>query len=133
HFTSLEDEVDLRPDMKFHITINGIRFDCLLIEVKCPSSTSKNDLFKLSIETQFLLNRLIEHGANNCTVYGVLVYGFSCSVYKMTLVAPKVYLTVEVRQYFLPRCLEDFHVVVNTLSSFLQLRDLVYAILTVIK
>ncbi|KAI7903996.1 uncharacterized protein BX663DRAFT_506035 [Cokeromyces recurvatus] len=121
HFTSLEGEVGLRPDMKFHITINGIQIDCLLIEVKCPSSTSKDDLFKLSIEMQFILNRLIEHGANNCTVYGVLVYGFSCSMYKMTLVASKVYLMVQIRQCFLPRSSEDFHVVVNTLSSFLQL------------
>lgn len=52
--------------------------------------------------------------------------GFRCSVYKMTLVAPKVYLLVEIRQCFLPRCSEDFHVVANTLSSFLQLRDLLY-------
>lgn len=61
--------------MKFHITLDGFRFDCLLIEVKCPSSICKDDLFKLSIEMQFALNRLIEHGANNRTVYGVLVYG----------------------------------------------------------
>lgn len=52
--------------------------------------------------------------------------GFSCSVYKMTLVTPKVYVMVEVRRCFLPRCSKDFHILVNTLPSFLQLRDLVY-------
>lgn len=43
----------------------------------------------------------------------------------MNLVAPKVYTMVKIRMCFLPRCSEDFHVVINTLSSFLQLRDLV--------
>lgn len=75
HFTSLEGEVGLRPDMKFYTTIDGIRFDRLLVDVKCPNSTSGDDLFKLSIEMQFILNRFIEHGANNPVVYDVLVYG----------------------------------------------------------
>jgi hypothetical protein len=61
--------------MKFYTTIDGIRFDRLLIDVKCPNSTSGDDLFKLSIEMQFILNRFIEHGANNPVVYDVLVYG----------------------------------------------------------
>ncbi|KAI9485806.1 MAG: hypothetical protein EXX96DRAFT_645714 [Benjaminiella poitrasii] len=126
HFTSLEGEENFKPDMKCYTTIDGIRFDCLLIEVKCPSSTCGDDLLKLSIEMQFILNRFVEHSANNPAVYGVLVYGFICSMYKITLVAPKVYVTMKIRKCFLPRCSEDFHVAINTLSSFSQLRDLVY-------
>ncbi|KAG1446872.1 hypothetical protein G6F56_009436 [Rhizopus delemar] len=125
HFTSLEGEADFKPDMRFYTPIDGIRFDCLLFEVKCSNSTRGDDLFKLSIEMQFILNCFIEHGANNPVVYGVLVYGFSCSMYKMTLVAPKVYVMVKIRKCFLPRCSEDFHVAINTLSSFSQSRDLV--------
>ncbi|KAI9243517.1 hypothetical protein BY458DRAFT_561199 [Sporodiniella umbellata] len=125
HFTPLEGDSDLRPDMKFYSAIDGVRFDCLLLEVKCPRSTCKDDLYKLSVEMQLILNRFIENGANSPAVYGVLVYGFSCSIYKMNLVAPKAYTMVKIRTCFLPRCSEDFHVVVNTLSSFLQLRDLV--------
>ncbi|OAD77634.1 hypothetical protein PHYBLDRAFT_164535 [Phycomyces blakesleeanus NRRL 1555(-)] len=74
HFTSLEGESSLGPDTKFYKTIDGIRLDCLLIEVKCPNSTSDDDLFKLSIEMQYTLNRLVEHGVDNPDVYGVLVY-----------------------------------------------------------
>lgn len=125
HFTPLEGDSDLRPDMKFYSAIDGVRFDCLLLEVKCARSTCKDDLYKLSVEMQLILNRFIEHGANSPTVYGVLVYGFRCSIYKMNLVAPKVYTMVKIRTCFLPRCSEDFHIVINTLSSFLQLRDLV--------
>ncbi|KAL0090768.1 hypothetical protein F4703DRAFT_1970026 [Phycomyces blakesleeanus] len=99
HFTSLEGESSLGPDTKFYKTIDGIRLDCLLIEVKCPNSTSDDDLFKLSIEMQYTLNRLVEHGVDNPDVYGVLVYK--------------------------PRCSEDFHVIINTMSSFFQLRNLV--------
>jgi hypothetical protein len=75
YFTSLEGEAGLRPDMKFYTTIDRIRFDCLLIEVKCPNSTCEDDLFKLSIEMQYILNRFVEHGANNPIVFGVLIYG----------------------------------------------------------
>lgn len=71
HFTPLEGETNFKPDMKFYTTIDGIRFDCLLIEVKCPNSTCAEDFFKLSIEMQLVLNRFIEHGANNPVVYGV--------------------------------------------------------------
>lgn len=75
HFISLEGEAGLRPDMKFYTTIDGIRFDCLLIEVKCPNSTCGDDLFKLSIKVQFILDRFVEHGAHNPIIYDVLVYG----------------------------------------------------------
>ncbi|KAI9359854.1 hypothetical protein BD770DRAFT_419400 [Pilaira anomala] len=125
HFTALEGETNIRPDIKFHTIIDEKKFDCLLIEVKCPKSTSNDDLFKLSIEMQYALNRLVKCGASNPVTYGVLVYGFECSIYKMTLAGPKVYVMMKMKTCFLPRCFEDLHVVIHTISCFLQLRDLV--------
>ncbi|KAG2227521.1 hypothetical protein INT45_002206 [Circinella minor] len=125
HFTSLEGNMNIKPDIKFHISINGDKFDCLLFEVKCPRSSSEDDLFKLSVEMQYILNRLIEHGAANPVVYGVLVYGHTCSIYKMALVGPKVYVMIKMKVCFLPRSFEDLHVAIHTLSCFIQLRDLV--------
>ncbi|KAG1444796.1 hypothetical protein G6F46_011654 [Rhizopus delemar] len=75
HFTALEGDANLRPDIKFHTSIDRKKFDCLLVEIKCPKSTSDDDLLKLSIEMQYILNHLIEYGASNPVVYGVLVYG----------------------------------------------------------
>ncbi|KAG1371796.1 hypothetical protein G6F61_011609 [Rhizopus arrhizus] len=75
YFTALEGDANLKPDIKFHTSIDRKKFDCLLVEVKCPKSTSDDDLFKLSIEMQYILNRLVEYGASNHVVYGVLVYG----------------------------------------------------------
>ncbi|KAI8986361.1 hypothetical protein BDB01DRAFT_890877 [Pilobolus umbonatus] len=97
HFTALEGDTNLRPDIKFHTSIDRKKFDCLLIEVKCPKSTSDDDLFKLSIEMQYALNRLIGYGGSNPVVYGVLVYGYACSIYKMTLVGPKVYVMMKMK------------------------------------
>ncbi|EIE77308.1 hypothetical protein RO3G_02012 [Rhizopus delemar RA 99-880] len=123
HFTALEGDANLRPDIKFHTSIDRKKFDCLLVEIKCPKSTSDDDLLKLSIEMQYILNHLIEYGASNPVVYGVLVYGYACSIYKMTLVGPKVYVMMKMKTCFLPRCFEDLHVVIHTMSCFLQLRD----------
>ncbi|KAG1350172.1 hypothetical protein G6F62_003359 [Rhizopus arrhizus] len=75
YFTALEGDANLKPDIKFHTSIDRKKFDCLLVEVKCPKSTSDDDLFKLSIEMQYILNRLVEYGTSNPVVYGVLVYG----------------------------------------------------------
>lgn len=33
----------------------------------------RDDRFKLSVEMQHILNRLVEHGANNRDIFGVLV------------------------------------------------------------
>lgn len=43
----------------------------------------------------------------------------------MTLVAPKIYVMSKIKTRFLPRCFEDLHVIIHTISCFLQLRDLV--------
>jgi cAMP phosphodiesterase len=71
----LEGDANLRPDIKVHTSIDRKKFDCLLVEVKCPKSTSDDDLFTLSIEMQYILNHLVKYGASNPVVYGVLVYG----------------------------------------------------------
>lgn len=49
--------------------------DFLVIEVKCPNSNANDDHFKLTIELQILLNRLVNAGIDSPVVFGILVYG----------------------------------------------------------
>ncbi|KAG1384442.1 hypothetical protein G6F61_000455 [Rhizopus arrhizus] len=55
--------------------IKQYKMDFLVIEVKCPNSNANDDLFKLSIELQILLNRLVNVGIDFPVVFGILVYG----------------------------------------------------------
>ncbi|CEP17603.1 hypothetical protein [Parasitella parasitica] len=90
------------------------KMDFLVIEVKCPNSNANDDLFKLSIELQILLlNRLANIGVDYPMVFGVAVH------------APTMYRMVKFRSCFIPRDLNDFDVIRNTLASLSQLRDLV--------
>lgn len=47
-------------------------FDFLVFEVKCPNSAVKDDLFKISLELQLMINRMIANKVNNPVVYGAV-------------------------------------------------------------
>ncbi|RCH87202.1 hypothetical protein CU098_004834 [Rhizopus stolonifer] len=63
-----------KPDIKYSALIKQHKIDFLVIEVKCPNSNANDDLFKLSIELQILLNHLINVGIDSPVVFGILVY-----------------------------------------------------------
>ncbi|KAI9486885.1 MAG: hypothetical protein EXX96DRAFT_550939 [Benjaminiella poitrasii] len=90
-----------------------------------PNSNANDDLFKLSIELQILLNRLVNVGINFPVVFGTLFYGFNCDIFKMNLKAPVIYRIIKSRACFIPRDLNNFKVVRNILTSLSQLRSLV--------
>lgn len=50
-------------------------YDMLAFEAKRPNFTASNDLFKLSVELQFMLNGLVYSNIDNATVFGVLARG----------------------------------------------------------
>ncbi|RCH90887.1 hypothetical protein CU098_009988, partial [Rhizopus stolonifer] len=87
HFTFLIVNSDLKPD------------------VKCPNSVAKDDLFKMSLELQLMVNRMIANKVNKPVDYGVVGQGagFDYDVYRMELVAPLVYLLIKARSFYLPR------------------------------
>ncbi|GAA5812644.1 hypothetical protein MFLAVUS_006101 [Mucor flavus] len=59
HFTFLIGNSELKPDVKFSAKVGSSKFDFLIFEVKCPNSVPKDDLFKMSLELQFMINRMI--------------------------------------------------------------------------
>ncbi|CEG78117.1 hypothetical protein RMATCC62417_12770 [Rhizopus microsporus] len=59
--------------------IGSKKFDFLAFEIKCLKSTADDDLFKMSLELQFILNRLISCNVNQPVVYGVVGYGMAIS------------------------------------------------------
>ncbi|CAO3678056.1 unnamed protein product [Rhizopus stolonifer] len=124
HFTSLTGNSDLKPDVKYSAKIGSNIFDFLIFEVKCPNSVAKDDLFKMSLELQLMINRMVANKINNPVVYGVVVQGFGCDVYRMELVAPLVYLLIKVRSFYLPRSTCDLTVALTTIPTLLQLQQL---------
>ncbi|KAI9356844.1 hypothetical protein BD770DRAFT_100266 [Pilaira anomala] len=124
HFTFLIGNSDLKPDMKYSAKIGSIVFDFLIFEVKRPNSAAKGDLFKMSLELQFMINRMIDNNVSKPVVYGVVGQGFDFDVYKMELVAPLVYLLIKVRSFYLPRSTYDLTVALTTIPALLKLQQL---------
>ncbi|KAI9004277.1 hypothetical protein CLU79DRAFT_74488 [Phycomyces nitens] len=62
---------------------------------------------------------------NRLVNIGILVYHFKCEIFKMDLKAPAIYRMIRIRSCLIPRDLNDFDVIRNTLASLSQLRSLV--------
>ncbi|GAA5803435.1 hypothetical protein HPULCUR_008917 [Helicostylum pulchrum] len=75
HFTFLIGNSDLKPDVKYSAKIGSNIFDFLIFEVKCPNSVAKDDLSKMSLELQLMINRMIDNNVNKPVVYGVVGQG----------------------------------------------------------
>lgn len=60
NFTALIDNTDMKPDIKYKAIIGTTDFDFLVFEVKRPRSIAEDDLFKASIELQFMLNGMVK-------------------------------------------------------------------------
>ncbi|KAG1141905.1 hypothetical protein G6F37_007961 [Rhizopus arrhizus] len=94
NFTKLEGSSHIKPDIKYSAIIKQYKMDFLVIEVKCPNSNANDDLFKLSIEMQILLNRLVNVGIGFPVAYEFMVSiisCFNCDIFKMDLKAPAIY------------------------------------------
>jgi hypothetical protein len=50
----------MKPTVKYRARIGTTDFDFLIFKVKQPRSIAKDDLFKVSIELQLMLNRMVE-------------------------------------------------------------------------
>lgn len=65
----------MKPDVKYSAKIGSNIFDFLIFEVKCPNSVAKDDLSKMSLELQLMINRMIDNNVNKPVVYGVVGQG----------------------------------------------------------
>ncbi|KAI7898273.1 uncharacterized protein BX663DRAFT_546617 [Cokeromyces recurvatus] len=118
NFTALIGYTDMKPDIKYRARIGTADFDFLIFEVKQPRSIAEDGLFKVSIELQLMLNRMVKKK-----------YTTACclrSCYKrMELVAPLVYLFTKIQTLYIPRSVYDFHVLLGAIPALLQLEQLV--------
>jgi hypothetical protein len=73
NFTALIGNNDLKPDVKYKARIGATDFDFLVFEVKRPSSIAEDALFKVSIELQLMINRILKENIKQPVVYGVVV------------------------------------------------------------
>lgn len=60
NFTALIGNTDMKPDIKYKARIGTTDFGFLVFEVKRPRSFAEDDLFKASIELQFMLNGMVK-------------------------------------------------------------------------
>lgn len=68
----------MKPDTKYSARIVGQKFDFLASEVKNYKSLAGNNRFKMSLELQFMINRLIKNNINNPIVYGPVSHSIYC-------------------------------------------------------
>ncbi|KAI7869890.1 hypothetical protein BDF14DRAFT_1879638 [Spinellus fusiger] len=108
HFTFLIGDNNLKPDVKYSARVGSSMLDFLVFEIKSPKSAAKDDLFKLSLEMQLMINR------------------FDYDIYRMELVAPFIYLMIKARSFHLPRTTYDLTVALTTIPALMQLQQLTY-------
>lgn len=68
-FTQLEGDYNIKPGVKYSAAIRQQKLDFLVFEIKCPNSVACDDFFKLTIELQIMLNRLITTGIDFPVVF----------------------------------------------------------------
>ncbi|KAI8641013.1 hypothetical protein BD408DRAFT_418940 [Parasitella parasitica] len=108
---------NLKPDVNYSSRIGSNIF-------KCPNSVAKHDLFKMSLELQLMINRMIANKVYKPVDYVFVGQGFDYEVYRMELVAPYFYLLIKVRSLYLPRSKYNLTVALTTIPTLLQLQQL---------
>lgn len=141
------DDQDMKPDIRYWARVEETRFDFVVIEVNLTGSAFEDDIFKVSIELQSMINRLIKNGIRQPVAYGVVIdgmvsdscfghwpqkwtnskpdiIGFICDMYRMDLAAPSVYLLTKMYTCRLPKSGTDFHVLLETAPAFFRLNQI---------
>lgn len=124
--TFLEENKSYKPDITYKAKIGDDPMDFWVFEVKQPKAASKDDLEKVSLELQYMLNHFIFKDHNRQpVVYGVVARGHQSGIYRMELVAPCVYILTKLRSFYFPRSLKDLEVLQGAIPALLQLKQLV--------
>lgn len=101
------------PDLSLSVTVNGLKVTLFLCEIKSPSfmkTTKEEDpgFIKLANEMKDeldLMMRQVEN--NNVAIFGLLVQGYKCRLFRMDLQYHKLYRLIIASQFYLPRNRHD--------------------------
>ncbi|EPB84917.1 hypothetical protein HMPREF1544_08352 [Mucor circinelloides 1006PhL] len=104
------------------ICYSACNFDLLIWEIKIPKSKI-NDTCKLAGELKIMLQRLVQVGFQDPVVFGVVVQGLDCQVYKLAMPAPAVFLLQNIDGFSLPESLNDLKLCKKILSALEHLES----------
>ncbi|ORE01295.1 hypothetical protein BCV72DRAFT_339521 [Rhizopus microsporus var. microsporus] len=99
-----------KPDFMLGFSKKRKDIYCFFVEVKRPKQKSsyqeEDDMTKLLKQLKFSIDKQLLLGLRDPVSLGLLVEGFKCSLYKMTLVADGIYLPWLVKRFSL---VEEIH------------------------
>ncbi|KAI8139785.1 hypothetical protein BJV82DRAFT_626136 [Fennellomyces sp. T-0311] len=112
-----------------HTTTTGAKYDLLVVEVKPPAKSSRNqlqsDFVKLGKEMKDIIDALIDFGVEAPCACGILVEGFAVKTYSMQLKCEGVYVMLHHESVRLLETPEDVHSLPAIVECFVQLKNIV--------
>ncbi|KAG1369271.1 hypothetical protein G6F61_012473 [Rhizopus arrhizus] len=112
-----------KPDIAFGISYKGKGRFFFFVEVKRPGQSSiyqdEDDYVKLLKQMKTSVDAQIDLGVRNPTSLGLLVEGYSCTLYMMDIKDEGVYIPVQIKRFFLPEVRENLVNVPSVVEGFL--------------
>ncbi|CAO3653540.1 unnamed protein product [Cunninghamella echinulata] len=105
---------------------DGDKFDLFVIEVKAPGrNQNSNDKVKIGEQMKVMLNALHKRKLSQWVVCGLLVDGYRCESFIMTLNHEAIYSMVNIDTFHLVRDFKDIPLLKTTIESLIQIRNIV--------
>ncbi|KAI9281169.1 hypothetical protein BY458DRAFT_499787 [Sporodiniella umbellata] len=121
--------VDYIPDYKLAYEYQHGKFaDLLVMEVKKDKkdyTPDTDDVVKINLELQIMLNKLILLNVIDPVVYGMVIQEHECTLFQMTLKQEGQYISHVVDSFYLPRNKNDVSLIPRVASIFLSIKDMV--------
>ncbi|KAI7856005.1 hypothetical protein BDC45DRAFT_70134 [Circinella umbellata] len=99
----------------------------VVVEIKPPMKTldgSRPDFVKIANEMKDSMDKMVKDGYDDdeITILGVLVEGFTCTLFIMDLVYKAIYRMIPLSVFYLPRSHHDYSVLPATFESMITLK-----------
>ncbi|KAI8380060.1 hypothetical protein BD560DRAFT_432304 [Blakeslea trispora] len=108
----------LKPDYTlFFEDEEDEQFEAFVVEVKAPQrNRNSNDFIKLGFTLKSMLDKFVQNGMKSPHVVGLLVDGFNCSFYMMTIEHESIYKMIQLEAFSLPKSANDLPLLKNLLE-----------------
>ncbi|KAI9485233.1 MAG: hypothetical protein EXX96DRAFT_2335 [Benjaminiella poitrasii] len=132
----LEDCSKYIPDFKLSFEFQKGKFaDLFIMEIKKDDkdyTPDADDIIKINLELQVMLNQLILLNVVEPVVYGIVVKKHKSKIYQMTF-KNGIYISYVTERFYLPRNVKDVCLVPRVVTIFLTLKDMIDKIIIKIK
>ncbi|KAI9273414.1 hypothetical protein EDC94DRAFT_644663 [Helicostylum pulchrum] len=109
-----------KPDIKIPYEYkNDQILDLCIIEY----TPNNSDFTKIHLAMKSMLNKLIKMNIDDPVVFGLLIQGFDCQAFKMSLNGDGFYFCPVVHFLYLPRDVSDIMIVPKVTSFFMSLKN----------